>query len=61
MYQGFFMRINQHYNTYKDPLMFRVLVQVIGLFELYSYYKKFREKQKEEEDQRNDERNKRKS
>lgn len=55
------MRINQHYNTYKDPLMFRVLVQVIGLFELYSYYKKFREKQKEEEDQRNDERNKRKS
>lgn len=41
--------------------MFRVLVQVIGLFELYSYYKKFREKQKEEEDQRNDERNKRKS
>jgi hypothetical protein len=41
--------------------MFRVLVQVIGLFELYSYYKKLRETQKEEEDQRNDERNKRKS
>lgn len=34
--------------------MFRIILQVIGIFELYGYYKKFREKQKEEEEKEND-------
>ena len=28
--------------------MFRVILQVIGIFELYCYYKKFKEQQEDE-------------
>lgn len=39
--------------------MFRVILQVIGIFELYNYYKKFKDQQEDESKKNNPEKGER--